>query len=331
MLSHYNFCTLTIGEKMIIKNVDFSNCVLASGSMSFFGSGYWYHNVYQTIVPGFEITNDLSFVTKTTTFHYRPGNMKLDSNFQPKEYFPSCVRAYPFKGVLLNAADLGGPGALSLFDTGNWQDVDRPFFLSFMPIYPTKAGRYIETQSFCQLLKKRLPEFNTKVGLQLNLSYPNSEYDIRHLADEAITLLTIFRDLQIPLDLKVGLFFPVEIIMQIEEENLCDIITIGNAVKFGSNGINWNKLFHNNNSPLSNYGGCGLSGKPLLSLISREIRYLRSLDFKMPIKASGGITSPSDVVEYKEAGANAVEIATVLALRPWRVKSIAAMAEKVFN
>jgi len=58
---------------------------------------------------------------------------------------------------------------------------------------------------------------------------------------------------------------------------------------------------------------------------------LRLEGVRMPIKASGGITSVKRVRLMKTAGADAIEIATVLIVRPWRVKAILKCAEKIFN
>jgi len=109
------------------KNVNFSNCFLASGSLNFFGEGYWYHNWFRALVPGFNIIDHTTFVAKTTTVDERPGNLPLDKNFQPRELKQKCIKTYPFKGLMLNAVGLSGPGAKVLFKQQRWQKIERPF------------------------------------------------------------------------------------------------------------------------------------------------------------------------------------------------------------
>lgn len=309
---------------MIIKNISFSNCVLASGSMSFFGSGYWYHNLYQVLVPGFEITNELSFVTRTTALHLHDGNLALDGNYQPKDFFPSCIKALPFKGFVLDASDFSSPGARSLFESGNWQNVGRPFFISFSPLSATRIERLKETQAFKRVMETYLPEFSAPVGLQLNLF---SQTRI----SEAPSLLSILSELSVPLDLKIGLQLRPEEILQIQDSQLCDILTVGSSLPYGAKEVSWRRLTGKKVSPLADFGGGSLSGKPLLPLVTTNIRYLRSIGVTLPIKASGGIMGANDVIECQKAGASAIEIATSVIIRPWRVKKIALTAEKIFS
>lgn len=314
---------------MILRNLEFSNCWLAAGVMSFFGSGYWYHNLYNLLVPGFETINDLTFVAKTTTLEARTGNMTLNSlTYQPTEWLPKCIKVYPRTGAMLNAVGLSGPGADKLLRTGNWQKVDRPFWLSFMAISDQASKRLEEMHNFCQLLSRHLP-FSSPLGLQINLSCPNVNHDTNNLSQEAVTLLKAANQLGLPLDIKINPFVKNEVIKNIEASGLCDILTIGNTIPYGSPGINWQKI-SGSTSPLSQYGGGGLSGQPIFHLVINKIESLRANGINMPIKGGGGIMSVTNVLEMALAGANAIEIATVLALRPWRVKKIIAKAQAIF-
>jgi len=82
---------------------------------------------------------------------------------------------------------------------------------------------------------------------------------------------------------------------------------------------------------LAEFGGGGLSGALIFPLVLYKIQDLRFEGIKMPIKASGGISSPKKVRIVKRAGADAIEIGTVLMLRPLRVWWILRRAEKIFN
>lgn len=315
---------------MKIGEANFSNCFLASGWLNFFRDGYWYDDWFRVLVPGFKAIDTISFVAKTTTLDYRAGNMPLDKNFQPRELKPKCIKVYPFRGVILNAVGLSGPGAKILLDTGRWQKLIEPFFISFMAVGSSRTERIEETKRFVNLLFGYLDRFVTGVGLQINISCPSTEHGTRELADEAIIFLKIASDLGLPLDLKINTLVRNEIVREVQDSRLCDVLTISNTIPYGSEGINWEKLFPHGQSPLKNLGGGGLSGKIILPLVLRRISELRSAGIRLPIKGSGGILHVRDVEAMKAAGANAIEIGSVLLLRPWRVKSIIEKAEEIF-
>lgn len=318
---------------MIIKGITFSNCWLASGSMSFFGSGYWYHNLYSLIFPSFEDLDEATFVAKTTTFNLRPGNMNLDENYQPKDFLPGCIKAFPFRGAMLNAVGLSGPGAESLFSTGNWQAISKPFFISFMATGASWFQRLTAAQSFSRLLQKRLPEFKAPIGLQINISCPNIGHDTTELSREAIEILKVFRPaLNLPIDVKVNALIKTEVALAIQNSGLCDVLTVANTVPWAAgDNIEWKKFSHKGDSPLANLGGGGLSGQPIRDTVLAAVRRLRRAGVDMPIKAGGGIMQAKDVDRYVVSGANAVEIGTVIVLRPWRVRSIIQRADELLS
>jgi len=315
---------------MNIKNVNFSNCFLASGSLNFFGEGYWYDNWFKVFVPGFKVIDRVTFVAKTTTLNYRAGNMPLKNNFQPRELKPKCIKVYPFKGVILNAVGLSGPGAQALLDTNRWQKISKPFFISFMAVGDTPEQRIEETRKFVDLLFDRLKEFKANIGLQVNISCPNTKHSTADLANEALTILSLVAKLKIPIDLKVNILIGKDVVKEIEASKLCDCLTLSNTIPYGTSGINWENIFGGARSPLNHLGGGGLSGKVILPLVVKKIIDLRSGGVSLPIKGSGGILSVADVTQMKEAGANAIEIGSVLILRPWQAKAIINYANKIF-
>ncbi|MDD3711000.1 MAG: hypothetical protein PHP37_00110 [Patescibacteria group bacterium] len=315
---------------MNIKNLYFDNCFLASGSLNFFGDGWWYDFWYKAFVPGFKIIERTTFVAKTTTLYERAGNMPLNENFQPREIIPKCIKAYPLKGAMLNAVGLSGPGANALFERGKWQQIDRPFFISFMAVNDDPDQRLKETTDFLFLLLGYLEQFKTNIGLQINISCPNTKHNTKDLANEALKILKLVSGLKIPIDLKVNTLINTEVVREIERSGLCDVLTLSNTIPYGTEGINWKNVLGRKESPLQHLGGGGLSGKVILPLVLNKIKDLRSAGITMPIKGSGGIFSANDVDKMKMAGANAIEIGTVLILRPWRVKAIIDRANEIF-
>lgn len=317
---------------MELRGIEFGNVFAASGTLNFFGDGWWYHQPYRLLFPGFKDLGKCTFISKTTTWNPRAGNMPLKKNLQPKALLPDCIKLYPFKGIALNAVGLSGPGAEVLFATGKWQEIDKPFFISFMAIGETRHDRWLELENFINLFKKEWPNFKTNVGIQVNLSCPNTGHSLSALESETISILTRLSVLHVPIDLKVNALFDTRILKIAVEHKLCDAITVSNTIPFGDakSEIDWDKLFPKGYSPLKKYGGGGLSGKDILELVLQKIRLLRLSGINIPIKGGGGIMHSDDVDKMKEAGANAIEFATVAMLRPWRVKKIIKRANEIF-
>ncbi|MFA5024455.1 MAG: hypothetical protein WC523_05900 [Patescibacteria group bacterium] len=318
---------------MKLRGIEFRNAFAASGTLNFFGNGWWYHFWYKLLFPGFKKLLTCTFVAKTTTFDPRPGNMPLKPNLQPKKLLPDCIKVYPFKGIALNAVGLSGPGAIALFATNIWQNRTEPFFISFMAVGKTKKDRLEETKKFVVLFQKELPKFQAPVGIQVNMSCPNTGHRTDDLAPETFETLQLFAALGIPVDLKVNTLFDIALLKEIEESGLCDIITVSNTVPYGTynNDINWRRLLGRSTSPLEKYGGGGLSGKVIFPIVIQRIRRMRREGIKMPIKGSGGIMSRREVELMWAAGVNAIEFATVSMIRPWQIKKIVDRADKLFS
>lgn len=330
---------------MKIKGVEF-NVNAASGALGWSGEGYWYHKIYGFIFPSFKKTMaDLNFVTKTITWEKNEGNLPLDENFAPKELFPKCIKVYPIQGMMLNAVNLSGPGFVPLLATGKLQNVKRDALgISFMPIGETISDMLWETRNFrdklIEVLSKGSYHFNegfqptTKIWVQVNQSCPNTVRSdgqiLAYMRDILEMLQPLRKNYGIVLDLKVNYLVENKVIAKICEDDLCDIVTISNTIKFGTKdaGIPWKRLFWwRRTSPLEKYGGGGISGRPEFDPVCNKIL---SLHISKPIKASGGIFSVSNVRLLKAYGACSIEFATVSMLRPWRVSRIVEEARRIF-
>jgi dihydroorotate dehydrogenase len=106
-----------------------------------------------------------------------------------------------------------------------------------------------------------------------------------------------------------------------------------NTIKFGAEGlrINWRRLFWwRKKSPLAKLGGGGLSGKPLFEPLCQKVMSLKLDNIWIPIKASGGISSVEDIFVIRSCGAGAVEFATAISLRPWRIYRMVKTAKEIF-
>jgi len=315
---------------MNIRGINFC-AFFASGALNFFGEGWRFHKIYKRFF-NLDFTG-ATFVSKTTTLNYRKGNMKLDDNLQSRSLFPDCVRVYPTRRVVLNSVGLSGPGANYLFSQGLWQKMTEPFFISFMAVEATKEQRVQEARSFANIFAKELPNFSARVGLELNISCPNTSHCSMGLIDDAVDQLQAFSGLGIPVILKVNALTPIEAIVRIAASGLCDAIAVSNTIPWGQlpGKIDWLGIFGSTISPLKHLGGGGLSGYPLLPIVGNWIAEAKDMGVSIPIIGGGGILEESDVDFLHGKGADAVSIGCALILRPWRIKAIIQRAKELYG
>jgi dihydroorotate dehydrogenase len=235
--------------------------------------------------------------------------------------------------MILNAVGLSGPGAKALLKKGPWQQRTEPFFISFMSVAKTEEERMSELKEFTGLLAGYLPLFDAPVGLQINYSCPNVGLDPDQLICEVKQGLEIASQLGIPLMPKFNVLAPPRAVREITRIWDCDAICISNTIPWGQlpDQINWKKLFGSDESPLAQFGGGGLSGKPLLALVAEWVAQARNAGVRKPINAGGGILSLDDLGILFHMGASSVFIGSVATLRPWRVKKIIKRAHQLFN
>lgn len=326
---------------MKLRGIDFGPVWAGSGSMGFFsGDEYWFHRHYRKVFGERFCPERLTFVAKTATLSLRrgkkfgeEGNMELaDDGVSPKQRRPDCISATPLGfmgGYMLNAVGLSNMGIRWLLIQKEWQKRKDPFFLSFMPVLHDE-GMVQETRAFARILKQELLCFRAPVGLQINLSCPNAGADFGKVAGNALAVLDILSELNIPIVPKLSISTPIEAVYEISRHPACDALVCFNTIPYEKHEyVAWQKLFPFG-SPLVKYGGGGLSGAPLLPLVCERIRALRGQGITKPINASGGILHPRDVVSAKKAGADGISIATALVFRPWNVRAIYECAHKIF-
>ncbi len=308
---------------MELRGIEFGRVWAASGVQGFFGEGYWFHPLLQRLGLTFE---HITFVAKSATLMPRRGNLPLRHDFTPQEKFPKCIIVKPLAGVVLNAVGLSNPGAEALFDDGRWQRRTQPFFISFAPAAKTFGERMRELLNFVGLFGWHLSHFKAPVGLQLNYSCPNagSRRDVEELITEIHEGLEIASALRIPLVPKLAVTFPVEAALRIAEHVSCDALCVSNAIPWRElpESINWKELFGTGVSPLEEFGGGGLSGRPLLHIVTDWVRRARHAGLTKPLNGCGGILSRRDAEQMFEAGADSISLGSVVLLRPWKVRRI---------
>lgn len=316
---------------MILRGIDFGSVFVASGTLNFFGEGWKHHKIFKMLF-GLDFKG-ATFVSKTTTMNYRKGNLALNANLQPQFLFPDCVRVYPVKGVVLNSVGLSGSGAEHLFAQGLWQKRTDSFLISFMAVAATKEERMCEAKKFAEILARELPNFSANVGLELNISCPNTAHKTSKLVDDAVGQLKAFASLDIPVILKINALTSVDVIIRITDSGLCDAITVSNTIPWGQlpEIIDWQGIFGSTESPLKHLGGGGLSGYPLLPIVGGWIQEARKRGATIPIIGGGGILKKDDVDFLYRHGADAIAVGSVAILRPWRVQGVIKRAKQIYG
>ncbi len=175
-----------------------------------------------------------------------------------------------------------------------------------------------------EYLRAALSSFKGKVALQVNLSCPNTGENLRELEREAVEILRILGTLGIPLVPKFNVMTSPATVKRIAGEVEIDAVHISNSIPYGQlkKNIRWADMF-GEVSPLQKLGGGGLSGGPLFPLLlDWVIRARDNEKLLLPINAGGGITRAAHVDRLFNAGADGTSIASVIMLRPWRVRAI---------
>lgn len=318
---------------MKLRGISFHPVLDASGARNFDGSGWWYHHYLKPF--GLDFSRS-TFVAKTTTIRARKGNMDLQSDgLTPQKKFPDCVVVNFRKAAVLNAVGLSGPGAKALFEMGFWQKWNEPFFLSFMPVESSLESRLSEMKEFVDLVRHYRRDFRSQFGLQINMSCPNvGRQPAPDFLNEVASLLEIAASLEIPLMPKLSVTTSTETAIEIAKLKDCDALCVSNTVPWGqlSDQINWSDLFGTIESPLKKYGGGGLSGAPLFSIVEKWVHEAVQIrKISKPINAGGGILCSDDVARLRRAGASSIFIGSAAFLRGWRVKNIIQKAHQVFE
>lgn len=300
-----------------------------AGIRGFAKEGYWYHS----FVPGLKRALARStFVTKTITTDKMKGHMALDARFRPSSLFPDCIYLNYRHGFALNAVGLSGPGIRKVLAETPLVRLREPFFISYMPVLSGSNATSAEVQQFVHEIDRYMDEFRaTHMGIQLNISCPNTGTDIHHLVQEAGVLLDQFTKLRVPVVVKLDLLVTPAAAKIIAEHPTCTGLCIANSVRFGTVFPKWwwEKNFPNG-SPLEKYGKGALSGAPIFHEVLSWLRDFRSIDRETYVNAGGGIMEPNDVDALYHAGADSIFFSSVMMLRPWRVPAIVRRAHRLF-
>jgi dihydroorotate dehydrogenase len=318
------------GSAMKIRGIDFGNVWAGSGSMGFFGGGYWFHKFWRWKrlkwlswmgIDPLDLS-DVCFVSTTATIDPVEGNMPLADDFEPKEWFPRCIKTKWRKAAMLNSKRFSNPGLPALLDSGRWQERKRPFWISLGSISEKPADRLRDFERMARALEPYRKQFKAPFGLQPNPSCINTGHDLRALMAESFQMLDILGSLGVPLVPKYSIEgTSARGVLQLQDSPHCDGICVSNTVSYKYAGLG-KKIWGREVSPLAHLGGGAISGPELCPMVCSWICQAREIGFAKYINGGGGVFDRDAVVRFWDADANSVYIASVIPMRPWRVKSI---------
>lgn len=331
---------------MRLRGIDFGPCLDAPGIRGFDGEGYWYHRHLRRYLRKYFNFEGSTRVEKTVTIPSRmgplykeSGNMPLGDEwpYEPVEKFPRSIWMNLWTGATLNAISLANPGLQKLCRDGFVRHSTEPYMLSFMAVGRTPTERLAECKAAVRLLGFYIhPAMRRHIGLQINMTCPNTGHDTAESVREASAMLDIFATLDIPLVVKINLLTSVGDAKAIAAHPSCDALCFTNAIPFGEMrwAFDWSELFPNG-SPLgrrdSRFGGGGFSCKELLPHVAFYARLLRQAGVEKPFNAGGGIRCADDVDFLVDFGGlvrghDSIFFASAAMVRPWNVAPIIARA-----
>lgn len=321
--------------KKLINGIDFGPIWAMSGMLNFYGEGWPYHKILKFFGVSFE---SITLVSKTTTLLPNEGNMPLKKNLMPIEIIPKSIYINFFKKYALNAISLSGPGAEEILSSEKLHNKTKPFQLSFMSVANSEQERINEFDQFIKILIREYPKYQTRIGLQLNATCPNTKHDNPEIKEilKMLDMCDPLVEVGIAIILKINVEMPTSNVVTLGEHQNCHGICTSNTVNFGNlpKKINWQKLFPNGSPLLKRNLNIekpgGLSGAPLFSLVIEQIQELRKAGFIKHINAGGGIIYKKDVAKLLEAGADSISIGSIAFLNPFAIPGIIKRANKLF-
>jgi dihydroorotate dehydrogenase len=233
---------------------------------------------------------------------------------------------------------LSGPGAETILSSPKLHQKKMPFQLSFMSVAESQSGRLEEFNEFINILLREHRNYKASIGLQLNVTCPNTEHDNPQF-QEIIKMLDMCDALVekgVAIILKISVEMPIDNILTFGAHKNCHAICTSNTVNFGAmpEKIDWKKLFPRG-SPLLKRNldimtPGGLSGAPIFPLVIEQIQELRRAGFTKHINGGGGILYKRDAQKILDAGADSISIGSVAFLNPLAIPSIIKQAQKLF-
>ena len=325
-----------------------SPVIASSGLMGIVGEGYTYHKICKILFPFLFSFKWITFQNKTFTAYEREGNMKLQKvdGITPVDFHPKCIYTNFWKGYAVNNVSLSNPGIYVVLNMGTLQKIEGELHLSIMLTEKEPQKRKEEIIYIVAALKPELKNFKaSKIFLHYNVSCPNTGHDSQKLFlgnfKEEYSFLKL---LKLPIFLKVGWDFPIDVLLQLQESKMISGVDAINTIPFDElpNFMKMDYFKRDKSgdfiSPLDKHqhlfkvkGRGGVSGNPIRSFALRWIRKARRKGFILPIIGGGGILQFWHVLQFKKVGATAISPGSIAFLRPWNLLLITLTALLIFR
>lgn len=321
---------------LILRGVKYGGTFCAVGARGFAGEGYFFHKLWKWFGM---IWAGTVFAGKTMTLWAREGNMPLKADgTTPKKWFPKCIWASLWNGgEMINQVGLSNRGIVFYLDRQLFRHFREPFMISVMLMEDTKEKRLDELRQILYHLRDRMVVY-APWALQINFACPNTDHDLTELQSEMPELVAFAREvlLDVPIIVNVNALMPTEILIEVSK--VADALWIGNAIPFGTRGIDWKRFGVDGNgkpvSPLARRNSAwkgGLSSPDCFYLTLAKLVDVRGAGVKIPIVVGNGIRYERDLQEAKDFGADAVFMGSVAVVRPWRMKRLVNYSNQLFN
>ncbi|MBI2484063.1 hypothetical protein HYV71_02675 [Candidatus Uhrbacteria bacterium] len=261
----------------------------ASGALAFDGKGWPWEQPLRW--AGLLDPSLFTVVIKTLTRHPRKGNLRW---YNPLR----CVRFMRTGAV--NAVGLTNPGiewwCEKIGPTINKNDI-------------AMMGSILSDANTDELaeMTEMLNAFDL-VGLEVNASCPNTQGEMLGNVETVIEGLTkVKAKTRFPLVVKLSVMHDIEHLVK-RLEGLVEAISI--------NTVPWAKMFPDTKSPLSKFGGGGVSGKIAQPYTWDMVQRLVALT-SLPV-IGPGVWDYNDIASLRMLGASAISFGSLFMRYPWR-------------
>jgi dihydroorotate dehydrogenase len=313
---------------MVLRGIEFGTVLSTPGAFGFYGEGYWFHWPIELL--GWSVKSMVTKAFKCVTAYPCDGNMPLDANFQPKEWFPRCIIVDPIRGHTLNAVAWSNPGIDAILGQGRWQQQTEPFVIQLGAVRPTQEERRDEYALLAYTLTEFLPSFRAPVAVQLVFGCPNVHHSGEAISAEEIKLtFDIFSIIDRPLIANLNPTAPNEWIKAAADHESCDALWLTNAIPWGTPGIDWKGIYGSNISPLSirGFSSGSYSGPAAFHLNLECVMRTKKMmaDDKILAKSiiSGGAYFVRQVYQLQMAGISGLAAAGgTMRYQPWGTRRI---------
>src|SRR3989338_3265136 len=297
-------------KKMIsLKNGASISNIVVSTILGHSGGGmfpYILNPAYRQLIEDVKQTKT-TVITKSSTYKKRIGNY-----IAWKPWTWKYIKRLPDNGIL-NAYGLTNGGIEAHApQIGRVAHKGIRVIPNFYPEFSKGKDMYLLVMEIVEVMKilwKYLPLSKCIQPLESNFSCPNSPEDRAKNVEQIIHCARGIKNYlpNLPIIAKISCLHPYELAEELEKVGVDAIHAV--------NSIPYNKVFTCPISPLHYAGGGGVSGEPAFPLAFEYNKELRK-KIKIPIIMGCGVISAEHYKKYKDIGADAVSICSLVAINP---------------